>query len=174
MKAALYKGPGDVELIDKPKPTAGPGEAVVKVEYCGICGTDVHSYMHAGIISPPTIFGHETVGVVSEVGAGVTNVKVGDRVAVGPPGNCGECFNCLAGRSNICIHGFPRTTGFSPYTDGGYAEYVLARNAAKMCIPLPEKLSHPEPRCSANSVSGTATTAACSGQSPWRGGAGWR
>jgi len=144
MKAALYKGPGDVEIIEKPKPAAGPGEAVVKVVYVGICGTDVHSYMHAGIISPPTIFGHETVGTVAEVGAGVTCVKVGDRVAVGPPGNCGECPNCLAGRSNICIYGFPRTTGISPNTDGGYAEYLLVRNAAKMCIPLPEKLSFEE------------------------------
>jgi threonine dehydrogenase-like Zn-dependent dehydrogenase len=144
MKAALYKGPRDVEIIDKPKPVPGPGQAVVKVVYVGICGTDVHSYMHPGIISPPTIFGHETVGTIDSLGEGVTGFKVGDRVAVGPPGNCGECHNCLSGRSSICIHGFPLTTGITPNTDGGYAEYMLVRNPKKMCIPVPAGMSMEE------------------------------
>jgi len=144
MKAALYEGVRKVVLVDRPKPVAGAGEALVKVVYCGICGTDVHSYMHEGIISPPTIFGHETVGTVAEVGAGVTSCKVGDRVAVGPPGNCGECHNCLQGRSSICLKAFPLTTGITPNTDGGYAEYLLVRNPAKMLIPLPANLSFEE------------------------------
>jgi threonine dehydrogenase-like Zn-dependent dehydrogenase len=144
MKVAVYKGVRNVVIEDRPKPVAGPGQAVVKVEFVGICGTDVHAYKEAGMMEPPVIFGHETVGVVSEVGAGVTSVKVGDRVAVGPPGNCGECHNCMQGRSSICTKGFLLTTGITSNTDGGYAEYMLVRNPAKMCIPLPEKLSSEE------------------------------
>lgn len=144
MKAALYKGPRNVEIIDKPKPVPGPGEAVVKVVYCGICGTDVHSYISTKVIQPPTILGHETVGVIDSLGEGLTGFKVGDRVAVGPPGNCGECHNCLSGRASICVKCFPLTTGISPKTDGGYAEYMLVRNPEKMCIPVPEGLSMEE------------------------------
>ena len=144
MKAAIYKGVRNVVIEDRPKPVAGPGEAVVKVEFVGICGTDVHAYKEEGMCEPPVIFGHETVGIVSEVGEGVTSCKVGDRVAVGPPGNCGECFNCLNGRASICIHGFMRTTGITKYTDGGYAEFMLVRNPAKMLIPVPQNLSSEE------------------------------
>ncbi len=144
MKVALYKGVRDVVLEDRPMLTAGPGEAIVKVEYVGICGTDVHSYMHEGIISPPTVFGHETVGTVYQLGAGVTSCMVGDRVAVGPPGNCGECHNCLQGRASICVNGFLRTTGISPMTDGGYAEYLLVRDPKKMLLPIPRNVSFEE------------------------------
>jgi threonine dehydrogenase-like Zn-dependent dehydrogenase len=144
MKAAVYKGVRNVVIEDRPKPVAGPGQAVVKVEYCGICGTDVHAYKEAGMMEPPVILGHETVGTVAEVGAGVTSVKVGERVAVGPPGNCGECHNCLQGRASICTKGFLLTTGITSNTDGGYAEYMLVRNPAKMCIPLPKNLSFEE------------------------------
>ena len=144
MKVALYKGVRDVVLEDRPKPVAGPGEAVVKVEYCGVCGTDVHSYMHEGIISPPTVLGHETVGIVAELGAGVNTFKVGDRVAVGPPGNCGECHNCLQGRASICVSGFERTTGITPKTDGGYSEYLLVRNPKRMLLPIPANVSFEE------------------------------
>jgi threonine dehydrogenase-like Zn-dependent dehydrogenase len=144
MKVAVYKGVRNVVIEDRPKPVAGPGQAVVKVDYVGICGTDVHAYKEAGMMEPPVILGHETVGTVAEVGEGVTSVKVGDRVAVGPPGNCGECFNCLNGRASICIHGFLRTTGITSFTDGGYAEYLLAKNAAKMLIKIPENLSFEE------------------------------
>ena len=141
MKVALYKGVRDVVFEDRPKPVAGPGEAVVKVEYCGICGTDVHSYMHEGVISPPTVFGHETVGTVSELGPGTNTFKIGDRVAVGPPGNCGKCHNCLTGHASICVNGFERTTGITPNTDGGYAEYLLVRDPKKMLLPIPKNVS---------------------------------
>jgi threonine dehydrogenase-like Zn-dependent dehydrogenase len=125
-------------------PVAGPGQAVVKVDFVGICGTDVHAYKEAGMCEPPVVFGHETVGTVYQIGEGVTSCKVGDRVAVGPPGNCGECHNCLSGRASICTKGFMLTTGITSNTDGGYAEYMLVRNPAKMCIPLPENLSSEE------------------------------
>lgn len=144
MKAAVYKGVRNVVLEERPMPVAGPGQAVVKVEYCGICGTDVHAYKETGMCEPPVVFGHETVGTVYQIGEGVTSVKVGDRVAVGPPGNCGECHNCLQGRASICTKGFMLTTGITSNTDGGYAEYLLVRNPAKMCIALPKNLSFEE------------------------------
>jgi threonine dehydrogenase-like Zn-dependent dehydrogenase len=144
MKVAVYKGVRNVVLEDRPKPVAAPGQAIVKVEYCGICGTDVHAYKEAGMCEPPVIFGHETVGTVAEIGAGVTSCKVGDRVAVGPPGNCGECHNCLNGRASICTKGFLLTTGITSHTDGGYAEYLLVRNPAKMLIQIPANLSFEE------------------------------
>lgn len=144
MKVAIYKGVRNVAIEDRPKPVAGPGEAVVKVEYCGICGTDVHSYMHEGIIAPPTILGHETVGTVAELGQGTNTFKIGDRVAVGPPGNCGKCHNCLQGRASICTVGFERTTGITSKTDGGYAEYLLVRDPLKMLLPIPKNVSFEE------------------------------
>jgi threonine dehydrogenase-like Zn-dependent dehydrogenase len=144
MKVAVYKGVKNVVLEDRPKPVAGPGEVIVKVKYCGICGTDVHAYLHEGMCEPPVIFGHETVGVVDELGAGVTSCKVGDRVAVGPPGNCGECHNCLNGRASICTKGFLLTTGITSHTDGGYAEYLRVRNPSKMLIQIPQNLSFEE------------------------------
>ena len=138
MKAAVYKGPKNVVIEDRPRPTAAPGEVVVKVKYCGICGTDVHSYLHEGIIQAPTVFGHEAVGVVAEVGDGVERWKAGDRVAIGPPGTCGECYNCRHGQPNLCEHAFSRTIGLSPATDGAYAEYVKVRYPRHMLLPIPE------------------------------------
>ena len=92
-------------ILTSPKPALV--EALVKVKYCGICGTDVHAYKVPGIFDWELILGHESVGCVEEVGEGVTCVKVGDRVAVGPPGDCGSCYSCNTGHPNTCAHAFP-------------------------------------------------------------------
>ena len=94
MKAVKYKGAKDLEFVDIPKPQAASGQVLVKVAYCGICGTDIHAYEMPGIFVWELILGHEAVGYVEEVGEGVDCVKVGDRVAVGPPGDCGQCYSC--------------------------------------------------------------------------------
>jgi L-iditol 2-dehydrogenase len=142
MKAILYEGPGRMKTVDIPKPVAGPGQVVVKVTLCAICGTDIHSYMHEGILSPGTVFGHEIIGTVSEIGTGVEGFKIGDRVAVGAPGTCPEgCFYCRTGRSTLCVNGFPRTLGVGPGTQGGYAEYVLAKYPNRMLIKIPDKVN---------------------------------
>ena len=104
MKAARFHGPGDIRIDDVPEPSVGPGQVKVDVEWCGICGTDLHEYLEGPIFIPPkgsphpltgqempVVMGHEFAGVISEVGAGVTNVKEGDRVAVEPYDVCGEC-----------------------------------------------------------------------------------
>jgi L-iditol 2-dehydrogenase len=139
MKAVLYEGPGAMKVVDVPKPVAAAGEVVVKVRLCGICGTDVHSYMHEGILFPGTVFGHETVGTVAEIGQGVEGFEVGDRVAVGAPGSCPEgCYYCRIGRPTLCVNGFDRTLGIGPGTQGAYAEYLLAKHPDRMLIKIPD------------------------------------
>ena len=139
MKAVLYEGPGAMKVVDLPKPVAASGDVVVKVTMCGICGTDTHSYMHEGILFPGTVFGHETVGVVDEVGPGVEGFKVGDRVAVGAPGSCPEgCYYCRIGRPTLCVNGFGRTLGIGPGTQGAYAEYILAKYPNRMLVKIPD------------------------------------
>jgi len=141
MKAILYEGPGKMKTIEMPKPVAGPGQVVVKVTLCAICGTDTHAYMHEGLMTPGTVFGHEIIGTVSETGAGVEGFKVGERVAVGAPGTCPEgCYFCRIGRSTLCVNGFPRTLGIGPGTQGGFAEYVLAPYPNRMLIKIPDKV----------------------------------
>jgi len=141
MKAVLYEGPKKMKVIDIPKPVAGAGQVVVKVTLCGICGTDTHSYMHEGILFPGTVFGHETVGIISEIGSGVEGFKAGDRVAVGAPGSCPEgCYYCRIGRPTLCVNGFPRTLGIGPGTQGAYAEYILAKYPNRMLIKIPDKV----------------------------------
>ena len=132
MKAARFHGPGDIRIDDVPEPTVGPGQVKVDVEWCGICGTDLHEYLEGPIFIPPkgsphpltgqempVVMGHEFAGVIAEVGAGVTNVKEGDRVAVEPYDVCGECSACRIGRYNIC-----RKLGFVGLDgqQGGFAE----------------------------------------------------
>lgn len=138
MKAVKYYGVGHLEYIDIPKPTVGAGQALVKIMYCGICGTDIHAYSHPGIFGWELVPGHEAVGIVEEVGAGVTNVKVGDRVAVGPPGDCGNCYSCNTGHPNTCAHAFPETLGIGPGTQGAYAEYVLSKHPQNELFIIPE------------------------------------
>jgi L-iditol 2-dehydrogenase len=83
MRAAVYKAVKRIEFQDRPMLKADSGEVVVKIKYCGICGTDVHMYFE-GILPPGVVLGHENVGTVAEVGEGVDGWKVGDRVIAGP------------------------------------------------------------------------------------------
>lgn len=135
MKAWLYEGKKSFRLVERPQPKAGPGEVVVQIKLCGICGTDIEMYF-AGILPPGITPGHENVGVVAEVGEGVVGLKVGDRVAVAaPPDSCGRCYQCLHGRPNLCAYGFEQTPGLRQH--GGMAEYVLVRDPRQL-HPLPD------------------------------------
>ncbi|WP_294784642.1 alcohol dehydrogenase catalytic domain-containing protein [uncultured Eubacterium sp.] len=140
MLAVKYHGPKNLEYVDIPKPEVLPGTALVKIKYCGICGTDVHAYSIPGIFDWELVLGHESVGVVEAVGAGVDNVKVGDRVAVGPPGDCGKCYACNTGHPNVCANAFPETLGIGPNTQGAYAEYVLSRHPQNELFVIPDKV----------------------------------
>ena len=138
MKAIKYHGVGNLEYAEIDRPAVVPGTVLVKIVYCGICGTDVHAYKTPGIFDWELVLGHEMVGIVEEVGAGVTNVRPGDRVAVGPPGDCGSCYQCNTGHPNVCGNAFPHTMGIGPGTQGGYAEYVLSRHPANELFLIPE------------------------------------
>ncbi|MDR1495852.1 MAG: alcohol dehydrogenase catalytic domain-containing protein [Clostridiales Family XIII bacterium] len=142
MKAAVLFGKQDVRVEERDIPVAGAGQMVVKIEYVGICGTDVEFYKNGHpFLERPIVLGHENVGTVHQVGEGVADFKIGDRVLLGPPGHCPEdCPSCKRGDTNICLYGLPRTAGIGG-PDGGYAEYMLVRDVAHtMILPVPENV----------------------------------
>jgi L-iditol 2-dehydrogenase len=126
MKAAVYRGINDVRVETVPVPEIGPGELLIKVAACGICGTDLKK-IHTGSHSAPRIFGHETAGTIAAVGAGVENFSVGERVMVFHHVPCGDCFYCRKKTFAQCPVYKPAgvTAGFEP-SGGGFAEYVRA------------------------------------------------
>jgi (R,R)-butanediol dehydrogenase/meso-butanediol dehydrogenase/diacetyl reductase len=148
MKAAVLHGPRDVrvsEVPDAPAPRAA--EVRVRLIAAGICGTDIHEYLHAPVFAPlfdthpasghkgPMIIGHEFLGVIVEVGAGVTDFLPGDRVVAGAGQWCGTCHYCLAGRTNLCESYY--TYGLNH--DGGMAEYVTV--PAQMLAAVPSHVT---------------------------------
>ncbi len=124
MLAAVYHGVNDVRLESVPVPEIGPGELLVRVHTCGICGTDLKK-IATGSHSAPRIFGHETSGVVAAVGKDVSNFRTGDRVMVFHHIPCGECFYCRHKTFAQCptYKKVGCTAGFEP-SGGGFAEYV--------------------------------------------------
>jgi L-iditol 2-dehydrogenase len=118
MKAAVFHGAGRVDAGEWPRPTIGPGELLVKVRGCGLCGSDI-----AKIVDPatraPAVFGHEVVGDVADVGEGVAGFAPGHRVVVAHHVPCGECHYCRRGSESMCRE-FKR----SHLDPGGFAEYV--------------------------------------------------
>lgn len=105
MRAVVFHGPGDLRYEEVPWPAPGPGEIVVRIEAALTCGTDVKTLRRGHpVMIPrvPTVFGHELAGSVSAVGAGVTSVREGDRVAAANSAPCGECRSCRDGRPNLC------------------------------------------------------------------------
>jgi propanol-preferring alcohol dehydrogenase len=128
-----FEEPLRIEQV--PKPTAGPGEIVVRIEASGLCHTDIHAAHGDWPVkpSPPFIPGHEGVGIVENVGQGVSEVAVGDRVAIPWLGYaCGTCDHCVSGWETLCHE--QRNTGYS--VDGGFAEYVNA--SARYVVKVPE------------------------------------
>src|SRR5208283_246541 len=124
MQAAVYRGVNEVRLETVPVPKIGPGELLVRVHTCGICGTDLKK-IASGSHSAPRIFGHETSGVVAAVGPGVSQYQPGDRVVVFHHIPCGECSYCRQKTFAQC-ETYKRvgcTAGFEP-SGGGFAEYV--------------------------------------------------
>jgi L-iditol 2-dehydrogenase len=124
MQAAVYRGVNDVRLETVPVPKIGPGELLVRVHTCGICGTDLKK-IATGSHSAPRIFGHETAGMVAAVGPEVREFQAGDRVMVFHHIPCGECYYCRHKTFAQC-ETYKRvgcTAGFEP-SGGGFAEYV--------------------------------------------------
>ena len=137
MKAArFYKvgKPLEIDLI--PIPELGPGDALVNVKACGICGSDIH-IVYEGVTPTaysPITLGHEPSGVITALGSEVEGWKVGERVTINPFLTCGKCVNCLSGNSQICIS--RRVIGI--HTEGGLAE--LLKIPAENLVRLPENI----------------------------------
>ena len=144
MKAAVYRGVDDVRLEDVPVPEIGPGEILVRVHTCGICGTDLKK-IATGSHSAPRIFGHETSGVVAGVGKGVRKFSVGDRVVVFHHIPCRECYYCRHKTFAQCItyKKVGCTAGFEP-SGGGFAEYVRVMDwiVEKGTVRIPANVSY--------------------------------
>jgi len=130
MLAAVLHGQGDLRLEEIPRPVAGPGEIVVRVHRCGVCGSDLRSYGRgpSARYMSPVILGHEFVGTVAEIGAGVDAIAVGDRVTAAPAIPCSACDACRRGEDNLCAD----LLDFGINIAGALAEYVLvpARSVA--------------------------------------------
>ncbi len=146
MRAGVYRGEGRVVVESVPIPVIGPGELLIRVAACGVCGTDIKKIQH-GFVSPPQIFGHEVAGTVVEAGAGVTRFRPGDRVVSYHHIPCGACFYCQRRLFSQCP-GYKRTgltAGFDP-NGGGFAEYVRAMPwiVERGVIPIPPDISFEE------------------------------
>ena len=140
MKVAVMESIGKMGYTTRPIPTPKANEVLVKLEYVGICGSDMHYYETGAIgnfiVEPPFVLGHEPGGVVVEVGENVKHLKVGDRVALEPGKTCGHCEFCRTGRYNLC----PDVVFFAtPPVDGVFQEYVA--HEADLCFKLPENVS---------------------------------
>jgi len=140
VRAAVLVRRGELRIEERPTPSPGPGQVLVRVSAVGICGSDVH-YWHRGAIGPfvvraPLILGHECAGQVAAVGPGVTGLAPGDRVALEPGVPCGHCAACRCGRYNLC----PEVRFLAtPPVDGALAEYVA--HPAAFCFRLPPEVS---------------------------------
>ncbi len=132
MKAAVIESMGKVVVAEVPDPTPDPREVVVEVAACGLCGTDLHILQGEFAPKLPIVPGHEFAGEVVGVGSRVTEVSVGDRVAVDPSLYCHECGYCRTGHNNLC----ERWAAIGVTTAGGAAQYAVAPVAN--CVKLPE------------------------------------
>jgi L-iditol 2-dehydrogenase len=126
MRAAVFLGPREMELRDVPRPEAGPGEVVIKVAACAVCGTDLRIFGGGKTrgVYPPRVLGHEIAGRVVAVGPGAeqyTDVVVGDRVTMPPGIPCLACRFCNTGHENLC----QRRVALGYRFDGGFAEYMV-------------------------------------------------
>jgi len=123
MLAAIYDGSGTINVVERPRPVIEPDEALLRVEACGVCGTDLRilGAGHRRIPEGETrILGHELAGVIEEVGSEVDGITPGTRVALAPNMGCGHCEMCVQGYTNLC----PDYTSFGVVIDGGFAEYM--------------------------------------------------
>jgi len=139
MKVAVMLGIGRMGFEERPIPQVKPNEVLVKLEYVGVCGSDIHYYetgrIGSYIVQPPFILGHESAGTVVGVGQDVKHLKVGDKVTLEPGKTCGHCHFCREGKYNLCSDVIFFAT---PPVDGVFAEYVA--HEAALCFKLPENV----------------------------------
>jgi alcohol dehydrogenase len=141
MKAVVFRGVNDIRLENVPKPIPKAGEAVIRITATTICGTDVHIVKGEYPVRAGLILGHEPVGVIDELGAGLEDeYRRGQRVIVGAITPCGQCFYCLNGAHSQC-HGPLGGWRFGNTINGAWAEYLLVPDARANLAVVPDELS---------------------------------
>ena len=145
MKATVFHGPENIRVEEVPRPHAGAGEAVIRITLTTICGTDLHIVRGEYPVRPGLVIGHEPVGVIEELGDGVTGYKIGDRVLVGAITPCGQCRACLSAQWAQCGHGegVEAIGGwrFGNTINGAQAEYLLVPYAQANLAKIPDELT---------------------------------
>ena len=144
MRANVFVAPNQLEMREVPRPRPGPGEAVIRVTMTTICGTDVHILRGEYPVRSGLVIGHEAVGIIEELGVGLTGYSTGDRVLVGAITPCGQCHACLSGHLSQCGHGdgYEAIGGwrFGNTIAGAQAEYLLVPYAQANLAKIPEGL----------------------------------
>ncbi|NWF74427.1 MAG: alcohol dehydrogenase catalytic domain-containing protein [Nitrospirae bacterium] len=145
MRAYVFDGVNDARIKEVTRPHAGVGEAVIRVTLTTICGTDLHIVRGEYPVKPGLIIGHEPVGVIEDLGPGVTGYELGDRVLVGAITPCGQCRACLSGSQAQCGHGggYEAIGGwrFGNTINGAQAEYLLVPHAQANLAKIPHDLT---------------------------------
>src|SRR5215468_9239046 len=145
MRATVFRGKNRIGIEEIDKPRAGAGEAVIRVTLTTICGTDLHIVRAEYPVAPGLVIGHEPVGVIEELGPGVTGYQIGERVLVGAITPCGQCRACLSGQLSQCGHGegYEAIGGwrFGNTINGAQAEYLLVPNAQANLAKIPDELT---------------------------------
>lgn len=145
MRATVFHGVNDIRVEEVERPRAGVGEAVIRITLTTICGTDLHILRGEYPVKSGLVIGHEPVGVIDELGPGVTGYAVGDRVLVGAITPCGQCSACLSGQRSQCGHGgsYEAIGGwrFGNTINGAQAEYLLVPHAQANLARIPDELT---------------------------------
>ena len=149
MRATVFHGVNDIRVEEVERPRAGVGEAVIRVTLTTICGTDLHIVRGEYPVKPGLIIGHEPVGVIAELGAGVAGYNLGDRVLVGAITPCGQCRACLSGQWSQCGHSACASEGYTAVggwrfgntMHGAQAEYLLVPHAQANLAKIPDELT---------------------------------
>lgn len=143
MKASVLTGPQQIQLEKRPVPVPDDDQVLIKVSAVSVCGSDVHYYQHGRIgdfiVKKPLVLGHEVSGRIVGVGRNVSESRLGQRVAIEPQRACGTCFQCRAGRYNLCPHMEFYAT---PPVDGAFQEYVTIQDS--FAHPISDKVSDDE------------------------------
>ena len=137
VRAAIFPTPQACELVERETPLPEEGEVLVRVEACGVCGTDMHIFQGDFPARFPIISGHEFAGVVENAGQGVAALRSGDRVVIDPNVSCGSCRPCQRGLTHLCRN----LLAFGVTADGGFATHCCL--PARQCYKLPPELPFP-------------------------------
>lgn len=145
MRALVFHGVNEIGIEEVPRPHASVGEAVIRITLTTICGTDVHIARGEYPVKPGLTIGHEPVGIIEELGPGITGFQIGDRVLTGAITPCGQCNACLSGHHSQCGHGSGYETlggwRFGNTINGAQAEYLLVPHAQANLAKIPDELS---------------------------------